>query len=111
VQLYLQPLVSTLRYHGLVELARSRSYEFVPVALMSNGSPVETFSGTFGSLRGNLVVRWEYLPGSSAYFVWTQERADEDPTDEFDMHHSYRVVSTAPANNVFLVKVAHHFDL
>jgi hypothetical protein len=111
VQLYLQPLVSTLRYHGLVELARSRTYEFVPVALMSNGNPVETFSGTFGSLRGNLVVRWEYLPGSSAYFVWTQERADEDAVDEFDMNHSYKVVSTAPANNVFLIKVAHHFDL
>ena len=43
--------------------------------------------------------------------MWTQERADADGVSEFDASHSYRVVSRAPANNVFLVKVAHHFDL
>ena len=104
-QVYLQPLVTTLRYHELKELARSRSYDFIPV---SSGT---VYGQTFGSLRGNAVLRWEYLPGSSAYFVWTQERADADPAEEFDMHHSYHVVSSAPANNVFLIKVAHHFDL
>jgi hypothetical protein len=105
VQVYLQPLVTTLRYHELKELARGRSYDFIPV---SSGT---VYGQTFGSLRGNAVVRWEYLPGSSAYFVWTQERADADPAEEFDMNHSYKVVTTAPANNVFLIKVAHHFDL
>jgi hypothetical protein len=105
VQLYLQPLVSTLRFHELKELARSRSYEFVPVASGTQSG------GTFGSMRGNAVVRWEYAPGSSAYFVWTQERADEDGRDTFDFDQSFRVLSSAPANNVFLVKVAHHFHL
>jgi len=105
VQLFVQPLVSTLRFHDLKELARSRSYEFLPV---QSGAIA---GGTFGSLRGNAVVRWEYSPGSSAYFVWTQERADLDGRDQFDVNHSYRVVSRAPANNVFLVKVAHHFHL
>ena len=104
-QVYVQPLVSTLRFHELKELARSRTYEFVPVqAGTIDGS-------TFGSLRGNAVVRWEYLPGSTAYFVWTQERADVDDRDRFDASRSFHVVTRAPANNVFLVKVAHHFDL
>jgi hypothetical protein len=66
---------------------------------------------TFASLRGNAVVRWEYAPGSSAYFVWTQERADADGVSDFDFDHSFRVLSDAPVNNVFMVKVAHHFDL
>jgi hypothetical protein len=104
-QVFLQPLVSTLDFHDLKELTRSRSYEFVPV---SNGT---VFGQTFGSLRGNAVVRWEYAPGSSAYFVWTQERADADGVSDFDSKHSYKVISRAPANNVFLVKVAHHFDI
>ncbi len=108
-QLFVQPLVSTLRFHDMRELARSRSYEFVPVAPPANF--LENRSGTQGSLRGNAVVRWEYLPGSSAYFVWTQERAEADGVDNFDVNHSYRVISHAPANNVFLVKVAHHFDI
>jgi len=105
VQVYVQPLVSTLRFHELKELARSRSYEFVPVAAG------DQFAGTFGSLRGNAVVRWEYAPGSSAYFVWTQERADENDQGMFDFDRSFRVISRAPTNNVFLVKVAHHFSL
>ena len=104
-QVYLQPLISTLDFHDLKELARSRTYEFVPV---SSGT---VYGQTFGSLRGNAVVRWEYLPGSTAYFVWTQQRADADGTSDFDVDHSYKVVSRAPANNVFLVKLAHHFDL
>jgi hypothetical protein len=105
LQLYLQPLVTTLRYHDLRELARSRTYEFVSV------DPNFENASTFGTLRGNAVLRWEYLPGSSMFFVWTQERADSDPASEFDMDHSMHVVSNAPANNVFMVKVAHHFGL
>jgi hypothetical protein len=104
-QLFAQPLLSVLRFHDLEELARGRSYEFVPVqsGLISGQ--------TFASLRGNAVVRWEYLPGSAMYLVWTQERADADGQDTFDVDHGYRVVTRAPANNVFLIKVAHHFDI
>jgi hypothetical protein len=104
-QVYLQPLMTTLRYHDLKELARSRTYEFVPV---TSG---DIYTNTFASLRGNAVLRWEYHPGSAMYFVWTQERLDGDPTSEFDMGHSMRMVSSAPVNNVFMIKVAHHFDL
>ena len=43
--------------------------------------------------------------------MWTQERASEDGVDAFDMNHSFKVVTRAPANNVFLIKVAHHFDI
>ena len=104
-QLFVQPLVSTLRFHELKELARARTYEFVPV------TPGTIAGSTFGSLRGNAVLRWEYLPGSSAFFVWTQERADADGNGQFDVNYSYKLVAHAPANNVFLIKVAHHFDI
>jgi hypothetical protein len=104
-QVYLQPLVSTLRYHDLKELARSRTYEFVPI------QAGDIYTTTFGSLRGNAVLHWEYHPGSAMYFVWTQERYEEDPTSEFDMGHSASLVSNAPRNNVFMIKVQHHFDL
>jgi hypothetical protein len=105
VQVFLQPLISTLDFHDLKELAAARTYDFVPVQAGTVGG------GTFGSLRGNCVVRWEYAPGSSAYFVWTQERTDADGQTDFDQNHSFRVISRAPANNVFLIKVAHHFSL
>jgi hypothetical protein len=105
LQLFVQPLLSTLDYHDLKELARGRSYDFIPV------KAGRIAGSTFASLRGNAVLRWQYAPGSSAYFVWTQERADADGVSDFDFTHSFRVMSKAPVNNVFMVKVAHHFDL
>jgi hypothetical protein len=104
-QVYLQPLLTTIRYHDLKELARSRTYEFV------SADPAYENAGTFASLRGNAVLRWEYHPGSAVYFVWTQERSDQDPESEFDMQNSMHLVSNAPANNVFMIKLQHHFDL
>src|SRR5262249_6964306 len=45
-QVYLQPLLTTLRYHDLKELARSRTYEFVPI------QAGDIAASTFVSLRG-----------------------------------------------------------
>lgn len=110
IQVFAQPLISTLRFHDLKELGRSRSYDLIA---MPDPSPdyFKNRSGTFGSLRGNAVVRWEYAPGSSAFFVWTQESANTDDLSDFDPSRSFRVISKAPSNSVFLVKVAHHFSL
>jgi len=105
LQLFVQPLISTLKFHELKELARSRTYEFVPVQAGT------VYGETFGSVRGNAVLRWEYGPGSSVYLVWSQDRADYNNEAEFLPGESYKVASNAPANNVFLIKVAHHFHL
>lgn len=32
------------------------------------------------SFRSNLVLRWEWLPGSTAFLIWQQSRAGQDPT-------------------------------
>src|SRR5947209_14213094 len=34
------------------------------------------------SLIGNAVVRWEYRPGSTVFFVWTQSRNGTDRSEE-----------------------------
>ena len=36
------------------------------------------------SLRGTGVLRWEYRPGSTLYFVWTQIREGFDQFGDFD---------------------------
>lgn len=105
VQVFVQPLFATLAYGDLKELARARTDEFLPVTT----GPL--FANTFASLRGNAVVRWEYAPGSAAYLVWTQERANADPESVFDAGHASDLLASARTNHVFMVKVAHHFDL
>lgn len=129
-QVYAQPLVSSGRYTGFKELARPRSYDFVTYGV-TGGSTFDPVTGTadpdgagpaapfgvgdpdftFRTVRGNAVLRWEYLPGSAAYLVWTQERTDAVNDGQFNLNDSISQLTRTPANNVFLVKVSHHFEL
>ncbi len=61
---------------------------------------------TFKSIRGNAVLRWEFKPGSAAYFVWTQSRDDAEANGEFRFGNSFRSLLDAKADNIFLVKFA-----
>jgi hypothetical protein len=63
------------------------------------------------SLRGNLVFRWEYRPGSTLFLVWNHGRGSRsfDPTwngldDLFDLKDD-------PQQNVFLVKLNYYLNL
>lgn len=132
LQVYAQPLVSSGRYSEVKELARPGSYEFgvygtngSTVARDADGNytvdpdgagaaPAITFDNpdfTYRSIRGNVVLRWEYLPGSTAYVVWTQERSDQTLDGQFHLRPTLSELGRTPANNVFLVKVSHHFEL
>jgi hypothetical protein len=59
----------------------------------------------------NLVVRWEYTPGSVLYLVWSQERAGMLPTGEFAFGNDLRGVYDISPHNVFLVKLNYWFCL
>jgi hypothetical protein len=130
IQLYAQPLVSSGRYTDYRELSRAGSYEFLrygqdggstidlagetadpdgagPAPAVSLGHP----DFTYRTVRGNLVLRWEYLPGSTAYVVWTQERTGDTGNGEFNLRPSLSELGRTPANNIFMVKLSHHFEL
>ena len=59
------------------------------------------------SLRGNVVFRWEYRPGSTLFVVWTQSREGEAPTGvgDFDFARDRQELFSVRPNNIFLVKV------
>jgi hypothetical protein len=59
------------------------------------------------SLRGNAVVRWEYRPGSTLFFVWQQQRSGFAPLGQFDLERDSRAIFDAPAHNVFLIKASY----
>ena len=69
LQLYAQPFVTTGDYGDIKELARPRSYEFFPYSGF-DGNP----DFHFRSLHSNLVLRWEFRPGSTLFLVWQQSR-------------------------------------
>ena len=65
----------------------------------------------FREFRSNLVVRWEYKPGSTLYLVWTQGRNSFSEQGRYhwskDMNHLF----DAYPNNVFLIKMNRWFSL
>jgi hypothetical protein len=58
------------------------------------------------SLRGNAVLRWEYRPGSTFFFVWQQQREGFDPYSDLGATRDVGSAFRDPARNVFLVKAS-----
>jgi hypothetical protein len=110
LQTFIQPLISAARYTDFKELARSRSYDFIPHGATPPFA-LRDPSRNFKSQRGNAVVRWEYRPGSVLYFVWTQERTDFEPRGDLRFGPSTRRLFDAQANDIFLVKATYYLNL
>ena len=57
------------------------------------------------SLRSNLVLRWEYRPGSTLFLVWSQSRSASDDDIEFRPLDSLSQSFTDEGTNVFFAKL------
>lgn len=113
VQAYAEPFVSKGEFSDVRELdaPRAKSYDdrFKPYpdpAVVSN-------PGGFNSkqFRSNVVLRWEYRPGSALFLVWQQGREGNgaDPRDRSFRGDLGRLFDS-PANNTFLIKVSYWLD-
>jgi len=130
LQLYVQPLISAAAFENFKELARPKTYDFNRYG--DNGTTISLVESTnsysvipraldtlrfhnpdfnLKSLRGNAVLRWEYLPGSTVYFVWTQSRSDVDATGEFQFNRSLRGLLDAIPDNIFMIKLSYWWNM
>ena len=103
LETYAQPYISSGAYTHFRSLVRPRSYEFAPYDYGDNPD------FTVFSLKGDAVLRWEYRPGSLLFLVWTQQRYDENTVGNFDLSSSVSHVGRLTPENVFMVKLTHHF--
>ncbi len=130
LQLYLQPLIAVGDYRDFKELSRPRSYDFrtygtdaSTIGLQDGKYRVDpdgpgpagsfTFdnpSFNFASFRGNAVLRWEYLPGSTVYFVWTQTRADSEVTGDLQLGRALRQMADIRPDNIFMIKLSYWWN-
>ena len=65
----------------------------------------------FRQFRSNLVVRWEYQPGSTLYLVWSQGRTGFTNNGRFDYFGDVEELFNVYPENVFLIKLNHWFSL
>ena len=60
----------------------------------------------------NLVVRWEFLPGSTAYLVWSQRQDYYDGNGRVNIGNDLKNLFTKlKVNNIFLVKFSYRIGL
>jgi hypothetical protein len=57
------------------------------------------------SLHGNAVLRWEFRPGSTAYFVWSSQCSAVSAEPRFRGSTELRQLCTGRSDNVFAVKM------
>ena len=129
-QLYVQPLLSTGAYSGIKELARPGTFTFnrygegASTISLSNdlysidsdgAGPASSFGiwnpdFNYKSLRANAVFRWEYSPGSTIYFVWTNEKVDFENRGQFEFGRDVRALLRDRPDNVFSIKLTYWFN-
>jgi hypothetical protein len=66
----------------------------------------------YKALNFNLILRWEYLPGSALYAVWTQAR-EGIRTDygNFQLSRDFDELFRTPQTNTFLIKVDYWWNI
>lgn len=129
IQYYGSPFTSTAQYDKfkLATDTRSRTYEnrFSEFRdseigygdgtyLVERGSDRLSFKDpnfSFNEFRSNLVLRWEYLPGSTMHFVWEHNRANRDDRYRSGWGNNLDRMYGLLGTNTFLMKVNYWFDL
>jgi hypothetical protein len=101
---FVQPYLSAATYRDYRSLAEARSDHLEP---FDYAGPSPDFN--VRSLKGDAVLRWEYMPGSVLFLVWTQQRAEEDPSGAFDLPASFQRLGGLRPENVYLVKLSYYF--
>lgn len=65
----------------------------------------------FSEWRSNLVLRWEYVPGSTLFIVWSQGLMNEEPVGNLSFPSDYGDLFGQQAHNVFLVKLSYRLSI
>lgn len=65
----------------------------------------------FLQFRSNLVLRWEYIPGSTLFIVWSQSRTGDATRDRFSIPNISNGLSNTAPYDVFLIKFTYRFRL
>jgi hypothetical protein len=108
LQAYLQPFSSTGRYDAAQRLVAPRdpdpAHRFEPTS--AGAPPPDAQSRT---LNGDLVLRWEYFPGSFLTVVWNHQRNALALDPDLSAASGLGRLLGDPPTNVLLVKVSRRF--
>jgi len=117
-----------LELSGTVTFSRTLSLQFFTQILLARARyldhrrtvgeteipyPSPSVGGDFNEalLNANVLLRWEYLPGSTLYLVWTQERFDYLGVYGEGFSTRFRNTFALPHEDVLLLKLSYWLPL
>ena len=102
LEAYLQPFVAVGDYSNIGRLARAKSFDFAPVTLDDNPD----FNRK--TVRSTVVLRWEYVRGSTLFAVWNLSTSDELARKGiFSPFRDLGGAFGAPGTSTFAVKLSY----
>ncbi len=132
IQYYGQPFIGTGLYDKFKEITDSRAkhisdrYQLISSEHITYSSENEEYTVTepegstytFGKpdfntkvFLSNLVLRWEYLPGSTLFLVWSQNREGYHDNGRFQFSKDIRNMFREYPSDVFLVKLSYRIPI
>jgi hypothetical protein len=134
IEYYGQPFISAGNYSNFKRITDTHADKFANRYHVFSGNEIsfdgtngiynidENIDGTydysfgnpdfnFQQFRSNLVVRWEYLPGSTLYLVWSQGRTNSTSEGLFSFGNNMKDLFDIAPHNVFLIKLSYWFAL
>ncbi len=113
IQYYGSPFVSAVDYSDPKYITNPKAENFrdrYSEDVSFSGEDYENdYDFNFRQFRSNLVLRWEYRPGSLLYMVWTQGRTGFEDTGEFSYGSDINDLFSVDPQNVFLIKLSYLF--
>lgn len=99
LEMFLQPFVAVGAYTDIRQLAAPRSFEFVPATI--------PFDPDFNSksLRGTVVMRWEFVRGSTLFVVWNLSTFNDSRSGVFSPFKDLAGAFSGDGDRILMIKL------
>ncbi|MGE5184026.1 MAG: DUF5916 domain-containing protein [Acidobacteriota bacterium] len=128
LQVYAQPFVSAGRYSDYKDVNAPRADRFTDRFHVLQGSDYQimgdtvyaSYGGTYSfdkpdfdvrQLRSTVVLRWEYLPGSTVFAIWSHGQTSTIDDGRFRLGTDVSGLASASAENIVMVKANYWIGL
>jgi hypothetical protein len=128
LQGYAQPFVATGRYSQYKDIDNPRAAKFEDRFTRLEGANLGEMDGVltatnggtfqferpdfnFAQLRSNLVVRWEYRPGSTVFAIWSHGQTFEGVDGRFQLGRDLRELRDTRGEDLVMVKANYWIGL
>lgn len=128
LQAYAQPFVATGRYRDYKDVDDSGAKRFEDRFTLLTGARLQEMDGgftgsnngifqfgrpdfSFAQIRSNVVVRWEYRPGSSVFAIWSHGQTSDGPDGRFRLGRDLKDLRSADSEDIVMVKLNYWIGL